>query len=171
MLERYPEVREIFDKFLSDIIHQLAVAGSYNADAPVINVDGTSYQQIHGDKVLKVDLKLRTSEFTIGWGDMKKLDFSLLRDKIYKEAKKQSRERNKDLLETLTKEGLSVDFEKGSAVDAVLMLMRRNKERGFNLDNLKIILSRKGHEKLSKELSDPENAERFMIESQKLRNE
>jgi hypothetical protein len=170
MLETYPNVKEIFDNFLSDIVHQLAVAGTYNADAPVVNVEGTSYQHIHGDQGFKVDLKQYTSEIILKWDDIKRLDFSLLRLKIYREAKKLSRERNKDFLDMLTKEGLSIDFEKGSAIDAILTLMRRNKERGFKLDKLQIILSKKGYEKLSRELSDPRNAERYKIESQKIKN-
>lgn len=171
VLESYPEVMQVFDSFLSNIIHQLAVAGTYNADAPVVDVEGTAYQEIHGDNVLRVDLKEYTSNVEFKWDDIKALDFSLLRDKIYKAAQKLTLERNKDLLEMLDKEGLSAEFEKGSAVDAVLTLMRKNKERGFNLDNLQIILSKKGYDKLSQELSIPRNAERFRFESEKIKNE
>ena len=45
-MESYPEVRQALNTFLANIIHNLAVAGTYYKDAQTVQVEGTSYEEI-----------------------------------------------------------------------------------------------------------------------------
>jgi len=156
---------------LGNLIHDIAVQRTHFKDAETIQVEGTSYEEINANTSFNVDLKEYQSEILVHHDNIKNLDFSLLRNKVYEAAKKEAKELNKDFLNMLTSGGLSIDAEKGSAIDAMLTLMKLYKKKGFNLDNLKIICSKKMDAKLKRELENPLNQEKFNREWNKIKYE
>ena len=171
-MESYHEVREALSTFIGNAIHNLALARSPNKDAPTVYVDGTSYEEIGADKTFRVELKEYQTEVVVHNDEVKRLDFSLLRDKIYQVAKSQAREMNKDFLNNLRSEGLVYDVkEDESAVDSLLNLMRIYKKKGFNLDTMRIFPTKEMRKKFDKEMQNPMNQEKYYREWSKIKNE
>lgn len=76
-MESYHEVRRALSTFIGDAIHNLAVARTPNKDAPIVYVDGTSYEEIGADKTFRVELKEYQTEVVVHNDEVKRLDFSL----------------------------------------------------------------------------------------------
>jgi hypothetical protein len=170
-MESYPAVKKSLNAFLTNIIHDLAVQKTYVREAQTIQVEGTSYEEVSGNVSQKINLKEYQSELQLRHDDIKTLDFSLLRSKIYEAAKEQAKEMNKDLLNNLESSGLSYDVKNGSAIDGLLNLMRVYKRKGFNLDSMQIISSKELYIKFQKEMENPINREKYYREWTKLKNE
>jgi|GEM_PF-5237336 len=170
-MESYSEVRQSFGAFLGNVIHDMANQRTHIKDAQTVEVEGTSYEEINPNQSFSIDLKEYQTEILVHHNDIKGLNFALLRSRIYEASKKEARDMNEDFLKMLASEGLSVEAEKSSAIDAMLTLMKVYKKKGYNLDNLKIICSKKMDAKLKKELENPLNREKFNREWNKIKYE
>jgi len=150
-MESYPEVRKSLNSFLANIVHDMAIERTHIKDAQTVQVEGTSYEEINANQSVRFDLKEYETEIQVHNDDIRTLDFSILRNRIYEAAKKEAKEMNKDFLNMLSSQGLSIDAKNGSAIDAILSLMKMYKKKGFNLDSLKIISSKEMYAKFQKD--------------------
>ena len=169
-MESYSDVKQSLNSFLTNIIHDIALQRTYFKDAETVQVEGTSYEEVNANNSRRFDLKEYQTEIKLHHDDIKNLDFSLFRSKIYHAAKKQAKEMNKDFLNNLTSEGLSVDSKGGSAVDAMLNLMKIYKKKGMNLDTMQIISSKEMYTKFQKEMENPLNREKYNRELKKIKD-
>ena len=170
-MESYPEVRKSLNSFLANIIHDMAIERTHIKDAQTVQVEGTSYEEINANQSVRFDLKEYETEIQVHNDDIRTLDFSILRNRIYEAAKKEAKEMNKDFLNMLSSQGLSIDAKNGSAIDAILSLMKMYKKKGFNLDSLKIISSKEMYAKFQKEMENPLNQEKYYREWNRIKNE
>jgi hypothetical protein len=170
-MESYPEVRKSLNSFLANIVHDMAIERTHIKDAQTVQVEGTSYEEINANQSVRFDLKEYETEIQVHNDDLRTLDFSILRNRIYEAAKKEAKEMNKDFLNMLSSQGLSIDAKNGSAIDAILSLMKRYKKKGFNLDSLKIISSKEMYAKFQKEMENPLNQEKYYREWNRIKNE
>jgi hypothetical protein len=170
-MESYPEVRKSLNSFLANIVHDIAIERTHIKDAQTVQVEGTSYEEINANESVRFDLKEYETEIQVHNDDIRTLDFSLLRNRIYEAAKKEAKEMNKDFLNMLSSQGLSIDAKNGSAIDAILSLMKMYKKKGFNLDSLKIISSKEMYAKFQKEMENPLNQEKYYREWNRIKNE
>jgi hypothetical protein len=170
-MESYPEVRKSLNSFLANIVHDIAIERTHIKDAQTVQVEGTSYEEINANESVRFDLKDYETEIQVHNDDIRTLDFSLLRNRIYEAAKKEAKEMNKDFLNMLSSQGLSIDAKNGSAIDAILSLMKMYKKKGFNLDSLKIISSKEMYAKFQKEMENPLNQEKYYREWNRIKNE
>jgi len=170
-MESYPEVRKSLNSFLANIVHDMAIERTHIKDAQTVQVEGTSYEEINANQSVRFDLKEYETEIQVHNDDIRTLDFSILRNRIYEAAKKEAKEMNKDFLNMLSSQGLSIDAKNGSAVDAILSLMKMYKKKGFNLDSLKIISSKEMYAKFQKEMENPLNQEKYYREWNRIKNE
>ena len=165
-------VREALSTFIGNAIHNLAFLGALIRTHQLYMLTVNSYEEIGADKTFRVELKEYQTEVVIHNDEVKRLDFSLLRDKIYQAAKSQAREMNKDFLNNLRSEGLVYDVkEDESAVDSLLNLMRIYKKKGFNLDTMRIFPTKEMRKKFDKEMQNPMNQEKYYREWSKIKNE
>jgi hypothetical protein len=170
-MESYPEVRKSLNSFLANIVHDMAIERTHIKDAQTVQVEGTSYEEINANQSVRFDLKEYETEIQVHNDDIRTLDFSILRNRIYEAAKKEAKEMNKDFLNMLSSQGLSIDAKNGSAIDAILSLMKMYKKKGFNLDSLKIISSKEMYAKFQKEMENPLNQEKYYREWNRIKNE
>jgi hypothetical protein len=170
-MESYPEVRKSLNSFLANIVHDMAIERTHIKDAQTVQVEGTSYEEINANQSVRFDLKEYETEIQVHNDDLRTLDFSILRNRIYEAAKKEAKEMNKDFLNMLSSQGLSIDAKNGSAIDAILSLMKMYKKKGFNLDSLKIISSKEMYAKFQKEMENPLNQEKYYREWNRIKNE
>jgi len=170
-MESYPEVRKSLNSFLANIVHDMAIERTHIKDAQTVQVEGTSYEEINANQSVRFDLKEYETEIQVHNDDIRTLDFSILRNRIYEAAKKEAKEMNKDFLNMLSSQGLSIDAKNGSAIDAILNLMKMYKKKGFNLDSLKIISSKEMYAKFQKEMENPLNQEKYYREWNRIKNE
>jgi hypothetical protein len=149
----------------------MAIERTHIKDAQTVQVEGTSYEEINANQSVRFDLKEYETEIQVHNDDIRTLDFSILRNRIYEAAKKEAKEMNKDFLNMLSSQGLSIDAKNGSAIDAILSLMKMYKKKGFNLDSLKIISSKEMYAKFQKEMENPLNQEKYYREWNRIKNE
>lgn len=170
-VEFYPEVRKALNTFLGNTIHDLASQWAMTKGGQTIHVEGTSYEEINGNKSYKVELQEYQTELIIHQDSIEMLDFSLLRNQIYQAARKQAREMNDNFIEKLKAAGQTFDPKEGSAIDAILNLMRTAKKKGLNLDTLQIGGGKELRTKFEKEMENPLNQERYYREWRKIKDE
>ncbi len=166
--EQYPELRKDFDRYLESYIDNFKNTHTLSSFFKTKHVSTTTMGEYIDGKWVQTPLKSHQTIFIIFPEEIKKVDFITARMNFYREIQKYGQVINQEIMLAIRLTGNEFDVNR-PLLDQYLKNIRKKISLGYEPADIKSLrFSPAMSQKLWKELKDPANRARYMLEMEKI---